>query len=39
MNKKHCLIALLVGVAAGYVLQNYIRKVPVVNKLPVLGTA
>jgi hypothetical protein len=37
MNKKHVVIALLVGAALGYVAQNYIRKIPVVNKLPVLG--
>ena len=37
MNKKHALIAVAVGVAIGYMLQNYIAKVPVVNKLPVLG--
>lgn len=37
MNKKHCVIALLVGVALGYVLQNKIRQVPILNKLPVLA--
>lgn len=37
MNKKHVLVALVVGVVVGYMAQNYIRKIPVVNKLPVLG--
>jgi hypothetical protein len=37
MNKKHVVIALLVGAALGYVAQNQIRKIPVVNKLPVLA--
>ncbi len=37
MNKKHIIISALVGVALGYVLQNYIAKVPVLNKLPKLG--
>ncbi len=37
MNKKHVVIALLIGVAAGYILQNKIRSVPIVNKLPVLA--
>lgn len=37
MNKKHVIVAALVGVAVGYMLQNYIANVPVVNKLPVLG--
>jgi len=39
MNKKHVIGAVLVGVVLGYVLQNYIAKVPVVNKLPRLGAA
>lgn len=39
MNKKHCLITLAVGIAIGYMAQNYIRKTPVVNKLPILGSA
>jgi predicted small secreted protein len=39
MNKKHALVAVAVGIALGYMLQNYIRSVPVVNKLPVLGSA
>lgn len=39
MNKKHVIGALVVGALVGYMLQNYIRKVPVVNKLPVLGSA
>jgi hypothetical protein len=39
MNKKHVVLALLAGAALGYVAQNYIRKVPVVNKLPVLASA
>lgn len=40
MNKKHIAIALVVGVIAGYVGQNYVRKVPLVgSKLPVLGSA
>ena len=38
MNKKHALVALAIGIALGYVLQNYIAGIPVVNKLPVLGT-
>jgi L-2-hydroxyglutarate oxidase LhgO len=37
MNKKHVIGAVLVGMALGYVLQNYIAKVPVINKLPRLG--
>jgi len=39
MNKKHVIVALVVGILAGYVGQNYIAKVPVVNKLPKLGMA
>ena len=39
MNKKHIGLALLAGAVLGYVAQNYIRKVPVVNKLPVLASA
>jgi len=39
MNKKHVIVSVLVGAALGYMLQNFIRKVPVVNKLPVLGSA
>ena len=39
MNKKHVITAAVVGVLLGYMLQNYIAKVPVVNKLPVLGSA
>ena len=38
MNKKHVAVAFVVGAVAGYVLQNYIRKIPVIgSKLPVLG--
>jgi len=36
MNKKHVLV-IAAAVLAGYMLQNYIAKIPVVNKLPVLG--
>ncbi len=36
MNKKHVTVALIVGIALGYVLQNKIRVIPVVNKLPIL---
>ena len=39
MNKKHIAVALVIGMVAGYVLQNYIAKIPVVNKLPKLGSA
>jgi len=39
MNKKHVAIAMILGVAVGYMLQNVIAKVPVVNKLPVIGGA
>ena len=35
MNKKHVAIALLIGAALGYVGQNYIRKIPGVNRLNV----
>lgn len=38
MNKKHVVIALVVGVALGYMLQNTLKGLPVVNKLPVLGS-
>jgi len=38
MNKKHVIVSALVGAALGYMLQNYVRKIPVVNKLPVLGS-
>lgn len=37
MNKKHVTIALLVGVVLGYALQNKIKNVPVLNKIPVLA--
>jgi hypothetical protein len=37
MNKKHIALALVIGAALGYVAQNYIRKIPVVNKLPTLA--
>ena len=36
MNKKLILTA-LAGVVLGYVAQKYIAKVPLLNKLPVLG--
>lgn len=39
MNKKHVTLALLAGVLIGYMTTNYIKKVPVVNKLPQLGAA
>jgi len=38
MNKKHVITAAVVGLVLGYMLQNYIGKIPVVNKLPVLGS-
>ena len=37
MNKKHIAVALVVGALVGYMAQRYIAKVPLVNKLPVLG--
>lgn len=37
MNKKHVIIAAVIGVALGYILQNKIKNVPLVNKLPVLS--
>lgn len=38
MNKKHIIIAGIVGLLVGYIAQNYIAKVPGVSALPVLGT-
>ena len=32
------IISVAIGMLAGYVFQNYIGKIPVVNKLPVLGS-
>lgn len=37
MNKKHVITAVIIGALAGYALQNYIARIPVVNKVPVLG--
>lgn len=38
MNKKHIAIALVVGILAGYVGQNYVRKTPIIgSRLPVLA--
>lgn len=38
MANKKVIIAVLVGVAVGYMAQNYLKNIPVVNKLPVLGS-
>lgn len=39
MTRKHMLVVFAIGVLVGYVAQNYIRKIPVVNKLPTPGGA
>jgi len=36
MNKKHIVIAALVGMVAGVVFANRLRSLPLVNKLPSL---
>jgi len=35
--RKKLVITALVGVVVGYMAQNYVRKIPVVNKLPVIA--
>lgn len=37
MTHKQKVIVFALGMLTGYVLQNYLRRVPLVNKLPTPG--